>query len=245
MILIADAHVNAAAGTHRPFFNMLSALEKTTEDIVFMGDIFDLWIALPGFEQTVHHHFLTWCRQQKARREIGYIEGNHEFFLSEEKRDAFSWATDRAFRADGRGSLFCHGDRINHRDRNYLWFRALVRNRPVKELLRIIPLGPFWAAHIKKKLKHTNQAFRSCLPREELLRFLSTARAGGIKRIFVGHFHQEAFFRQGDAQLYVLPDWMGTRKVTRFNRSSGQVYHLRWQDLRRLPPHPEPDSKTG
>ena len=109
MILIADAHVNVAAGTHRPFFRMLAALEKTKEDIVFMGDIFDLWIALPGFEQAVHHHFLTWCRQQKAHREIGYIEGNHEFFLSEEKGDAFSWATDRDFKADSRGNLSATG----------------------------------------------------------------------------------------------------------------------------------------
>jgi UDP-2,3-diacylglucosamine hydrolase len=236
MILIADAHVNAAAGTHRPFFRMLDILEKTAEDIVFMGDIFDLWIALPGYEQSVHARFLEWCRQQKTRREIGYIEGNHEFFLAEEKGDAFSWATDRAFRADGRGNLFCHGDRINRRDRNYLRFRELTKNRPVKRLLGILPSGPFWAEHVKKKLKHTNQAFRSNLPREEILRFLSTAQAGGIKRIFVGHFHQEAFFRRGRAQLYVLPDWLGTRKITRFNRLNGQVFHLQWQDLRRLPP---------
>lgn len=238
MILITDAHVNAAAGTHRPFFSMLEALEKTREDIVFLGDIFDLWIALPRYEQTVHTRFIEWCRREKTRRDIGYIEGNHEFFLAEQKRDAFSWATDTAQWADGRGNLFCHGDLINRRDRNYLRFRRLTKNRRLKSILRILPSGPFWVEHVKKKLKHTNPAFRSCLPREEIRRFLSAAKAAGISRVFVGHFHQEAFFREGGTRLYVLPDWMGTRRITRLNPLSGRVFHLPWPDLRRLPPLP-------
>jgi len=238
MILIADAHVNEAAGSHHPFFRMLGSLEQTSEDVVFMGDIFDLWIALPGYERTVHARFLEWCRQQKTRRDIGFIEGNHEFFLAEEKGDVFSWAADRALKDDGSGNLFCHGDRINRQDRNYLRFRALVKNNAVKRILRILPFGPLLAEHVKKKLRHTNQAFRANLPREEILRFLLTAQGGGIKRIFVGHFHQEAFFRHGDTELYVLPDWMSTGKITRFNRMTGQVSHLQWQDLRPLPTPP-------
>ncbi|WP_373501418.1 UDP-2,3-diacylglucosamine diphosphatase [Desulfococcus sp.] len=238
MMLITDAHVNTAAGTHRPFFRMLDALGKTSEDIVFMGDIFDLWIALPGYEEAAHTRFLSWCREQKAGRKIGYIEGNHEFFLAEEKADAFSWATARAVLADGRGNLFCHGDCINRRDRNYLRFRELTKNRAVKQILRILPSGPFWAETIKKKLRHTNQAFRSALPREEILRFLSAARALGLKRIFVGHFHQEVFFRCGDTHLHILPDWMTTRRITRFNRRTGQVSHFRWEALDRHPPLP-------
>ncbi len=227
MILIADAHVNTAAGTDRPFFRMLETLERSSEDIVFMGDIFDLWIALPGYEQVVHTRFLSWCRQQKIRREIGYIEGNHEFYLAEEKADAFSWATDRAFKTDGKGNLFCHGDRINRRDRNYLRFRALVRNRPVKLLLGLLPSGPFWADHVKKKLKHTNASFRGGLPRDEIMRYLSMAQAAGIQNIFVGHFHQEAFFSRAGARLYVLPAWLNTGRITRFNRRTGQVSHFR------------------
>lgn len=236
MILIADAHVNIAAGTHRPFFRMLDALEKTSEDIVFMGDIFDLWIALPGYEQAAHARFLAWCREQKKVREIGYLEGNHEFFLAEEKGDAFTWVTDRAVQTDGRGSLFCHGDRINRRDRNYLRFRKLTKNSAAKQFLRFLPSGPFWAETIKKKLRHTNPAFRSALPREEILRFLSAARALGLKRIFVGHFHQEAFFRCGNAHLHILPDWMATRRITRFSRRTGQVSHFRWEALKRHRP---------
>ncbi len=238
MILIADAHVNIAAGTDRPFFRMLSVLEETAEDIIFMGDIFDLWIALPRFEQTIHARFIAWCRRQKARREIGYIEGNHEFFLAQEKGDAFTWATDRACRSDGRGTLFCHGDRINRQDRNYLRFRKLTKNSTVKQLLRILPAGPFWTEQIKKRLKHTNAAFRNRLPREEILHLLSTAQAAGAVRVFCGHFHQEAFFRQGGAVLHVLPDWCGTWKVTRLDPATGEVRHLHWQELRRLSPAP-------
>jgi len=253
MILIADAHVNTAKGPHHPFFRMLHALGKTGEKIVFMGDIFDLWIALPGYEQTVHTRFLAWCRRQKIRREIGYIEGNREFFVAEEKREAFSWATDRAFKADGDGNLFCHGDRINRRDRNYLRFRRLTKNGVIKGLLRILPGGPFFAEAVKKHLKHTNPAFRNRLPREALLDLLSVARSSGIRRVFVGHFHQEAFFEQGGAQLHILPDWMRTGRVTRFDPRTGRVTHLPWQALsegrlprhQHLPPPPFPGIKMG
>lgn len=238
MILIADAHVNPAQGTHRPFFRMLEALGDTPEEIVFLGDVFDLWIALPRYEQAVHRRFLAWCRARKTDRKIGYIEGNHEFFLAEEKNDAFTWATSRAGRIDGRGNLFCHGDRINRRDRNYLRFRRLTKNRIVKQLLRILPSGPFWAETIKKNLRHTNQAFRKALPREEILRFLRAAREAGVKRVFAGHFHQEAFFRCGGTRLHILPDWRTTRRITRFNPQTGQVTHAHWEALVRDCPCP-------
>ncbi|MGD9877209.1 UDP-2,3-diacylglucosamine diphosphatase [Desulfococcus sp.] len=239
MILIADAHVNTAKGTHRHFFRMLDALEGTREDIVFMGDIFDLWIALPGYEQRVHARFLAWCRRQGMHRKIGYIEGNHEFFLAEEKGDAFSWATDRAFRIDGRGSLFCHGDRINPLDRNYLLFRKLTKNRFVKQMLRRLPWGPFIAEIVKKQLKHTNPTFRNHLPRKALLDLLSAARTSGIDRVFAAHFHQEAFFEQNGAHLHLLPAWMDTGRITRFDPRTGRVVHLPWQALSegRMPRH--------
>ena len=43
-------------------------------------NIFDLWIALPRYEDEIHTKFIDWCRKQKHIRTIGYLEGNHEFY---------------------------------------------------------------------------------------------------------------------------------------------------------------------
>jgi len=45
MIIIADAHIDESRGNESAFFQMLEAIEKTDHDIVFLGDIFELWIA--------------------------------------------------------------------------------------------------------------------------------------------------------------------------------------------------------
>jgi UDP-2,3-diacylglucosamine pyrophosphatase LpxH len=86
MIIIADAHIDEACGNDTDFFRMLHALENNDHDVVFLGDIFDLWIALPRYEKNSHRQFLSWCQEQKSHRSIGFIEGNHEYFVAQEKQ---------------------------------------------------------------------------------------------------------------------------------------------------------------
>ena len=56
MILIADAHTGKA--NVGAFFEMLEAIADTGETVVFLGDIFDLWIGLPRYETDQHRRFL-------------------------------------------------------------------------------------------------------------------------------------------------------------------------------------------
>ena len=148
MIIIADAHVSKANGNHATFFKMLEILERNSQDLVFLGDIFDLWVALPRYEEDIHRDFIAWCRNQKKFRTIGYMEGNREYYLSKELGDAFSWCSTDAWWRDEAGALFVHGDQINRKDRNYLGFRKLVKNNITKSILRCLPLGPKVAASI-------------------------------------------------------------------------------------------------
>ena len=61
MIIIADAHVDAAGNNVSDFFQMLQAIEKTDHDVIFLGDIFDLWVALPRYEKDIHRAFSRRC----------------------------------------------------------------------------------------------------------------------------------------------------------------------------------------
>ncbi|GBC62762.1 hypothetical protein DENIS_3739 [Desulfonema ishimotonii] len=233
MIIVTDAHISSAAGNSATFFEMLRAFEETAGDLIFLGDIFDLWIALPGFEQEIHREFLAWCRTQKGRRKIGFIEGNHEFFLARKKGDAFSWCTDGPCRDDGRGHLFCHGDQINRKDRNYLRFRRLVRNSVTRMLLKHIPLGPELAEQVRRGMKNTNPVFRKMFPENEITAFGKDCfRDRRVRTVFVGHFHREYVmpFSPG-RRLYLLPDWLSTEKVALYREATGEMILSHWREM--------------
>ena len=227
MIIITDAHVSAIMGNHADFFQMLTELEKNDEDLIFLGDIFDLWISLPAYEKDIHKRFLDWCRIQKKRRIIGFIEGNHEFFLAKERSDAFSWCTDAPCHEDNRRNLFCHGDMINQKDTGYLLFKKMSKNRIINALLRIFPKGPEFCEILKKYLKKTNSEFRKYLPEEDIKVFAEKGFAKGYKNIFSGHFHQEYIYKNSENQnFYILPDWFSSRKVTFYNEFSGKIFSV-------------------
>ena len=232
MIIITDAHISKAAGNHATFFRMLESLEKNNQDLIFLGDIFDLWVALPGYESDIHHDFIEWCREQKKYRTNGFMEGNHEYYLATERSQTFSCCSADAWYRDDAGTLFVHGDQINRRDRNYLTFRKLLKSRMAKFIMNSLPFGPKYVESFKKRLKQTNTGFRMHLPREEVKLFAETRFAEGIDTIFVGHFHQEYLYCNADSKkLYVLPDWFDTQKVTVFNRDTKKIAFIDWKEI--------------
>ena len=87
LVIITDAHVSAGTRAAEAFFRMLAKLSAGPHGVIFLGDIFDLWIALPRYETGLQHEFLKWCRREKARRTVGYVEGNHEFFVAETQHE--------------------------------------------------------------------------------------------------------------------------------------------------------------
>ncbi len=218
LILVADAHVSLARGNAAAFFRMLETLARSDADVVFLGDIFDLWIALPRYENALHRRFLAWCRHQKYRRTIGFMEGNHEFFLAANHADAFSWCSPGPWHLDRQGLLFCHGDQINRADFRYLTFRKFSKNRVARVLLSGLPLGPSLAAHLKRRLKHTNPAFRRRLPVEQIAAFADARSHDGAQTAFAGHFHQPYTYRSPwGMHLHTVPAWFGTGRVSRYD----------------------------
>jgi UDP-2,3-diacylglucosamine hydrolase len=232
MIIVTDAHLTQASCSSQDFFRMLATLEKSDHDIIFLGDVFDLWIALPRYEEEIHRRFLEWCRTQKARRQIGFIEGNHEFFIAEERAAYFSWCTHGTWRSETGGLVLTHGDRINPVDKNYLRFRRLTRNKLAKFSMRFLPFGPRMANLLKLQLKKTSEQFRHQIPYAEIRRFAAENFLDGVSTIFVGHFHRDYHFRYSKSQtLYTVPDWHTSQKVTVFDPVTGRVESIVWTDL--------------
>ena len=232
MIIITDAHVSKATGNYATFFKMLELFEDSRQDLIFLGDIFDLWVALPGYESDIHHDYIQWCREQKKHRTVGFMEGNREYFLATEREQAFSWCSADAWYRDEANNLFVHGDQINRRDRNYLAFRKLLKNRVAKAIIKRLPFGPRYVESFKQRLKQTNTEFRLHLPRKEIEVFAESRFVEGVDSIFMGHFHREYIYRNPDSKaLYILPDWFSTQKVAVFDQESKITTYLHWKQI--------------
>jgi len=232
MIIVSDAHISKSRGNHSDFFKMLAAIEKTEHDLIFLGDIFDLWIALPRYEEDIHVNFIAWNREQKNNRTIGFLEGNHEFYLAAQRAQAFTWCSDEAWWQDDAGTIFLHGDQVNRKDKKYLAFRKLIKNNVVEFILRYLPYGPELVMRVKHELKQTNKKFRIQIPWDEIVLFAENRFAAGVDTIFVGHFHQEYCYRNQEfKKMYLVPDWLGTQKVTLYHKNPRKISTLHWRDL--------------
>ena len=232
MIIITDSHISKTRGNHIAFFDMLAAVESTDHEVIFLGDIFDLWIALPSYEDELHAEFIAWCQKRKNLRPVGFMEGNHEFFLADQRARAFTWCSQDAWRRDDARTLFAHGDQINRKDKKYLAFRKLIKNSLVKFILQKFPGGPGVAGSIKKALNKTNNKHRSMMPWDELEHFAEFWFAAGVTTLFVGHFHREYCYRRQESnELYVLPDWLSTQKVTLYQQNPKKIKIMHWKEF--------------
>jgi UDP-2,3-diacylglucosamine hydrolase len=230
MFIISDSHIDATTAPR--FFDMLSRLTTHPEAVVFLGDIFELWIALPGYEEPHHQRLLDWVDARRAQGlEVGWIDGNHEFYIIERYGDRFSWATDRVHREEG--CSLAHGDLVNRNDHNYLRFRRLIRSggsRFVMRLLGQLGIGARLATRLKQSLKHTNTDFRKTLPTAELAAYAAQEFSTGARRVIVGHFHDH--FRHTGTEgrvLQVAPAWERDESILRIKE--GEIQTASWETL--------------
>ncbi len=224
MIIIADSHISSGTYDEKIFFRMLKSFEKNNEDIVFLGDIFDLWIALPRYEEKIHKKFLLWCKKEKKRRNIGFIEGNHEYFVAWERSAYFSWCSDRNWKTFEGGLVFCHGDMINTEDKNYLFMRKSLKNKFTKKLISFLPYGPEIADIAKEGLKKTNSGYRKYIPMNKVICFAKARLNENNKIVFAGHFHEKYTLEfDGGKRFVAVAPWCKDYEVAFYEPLSGNI----------------------
>lgn len=231
MILIADCHASSRRGNEAEFRLMLEHIARTAHDVVFLGDILEFWIALPGYEQELHRRFLDWCRHESGRRQVGFVEGNHEFFVAHRHAAAFSFcATDQY--VDGAGRLFVHGDTVNRADRSHRILRRVTKSRTICWAEQIVP-GATWIARvIKNHFEARRQTMSKYYPAAQVQAFADAWFARGVKAIYMGHFHEARVTETPTGCLcQVLPPWCGTGLVGAVAASGGRAEVRRWQDI--------------
>ncbi len=213
-IFVADSHI-IGGEPEKNFFQLLKKAGTLPSScgIVFLGDIFELWISLRRYENESHIRFREWCQTQKEIREIIFCEGNHEFYPAILRKSCFTEISRKDIR---RGNLlFTHGDRINRKDIPYLLLRIGLRNPVTRFLLYLTgrAFGPALTHKVRLSLKNKNQLHKKDFPYKWLYRMMDRAGGRGISRIVLGHFHDAKNFERNGVQLYALPSFRNAGEI--------------------------------
>ena len=209
-LILADSHLVSGTPQVADFWEMLHALENTDCNVAFLGDIFDLWIALPGYELPMQQQFADWCRKQKERRRILFTEGNHELFVARNHSDCFSAVTSGYLVEES--MVLAHGDQAQEGrlgfNRNFL---ALAKSWVGRLVLSSIPGGPSFAAWVKGLLgsRHHTSITNRELPENRIWEWaVSHLSTSSASQVVLGHFHRH--LRQelpAKGVCTVLPAW--------------------------------------
>ena len=220
--MIADAHLTCLK-PEDDFFHMLDIVSQLPGDVgvIFLGDVFDLWIALRGYENDEHRRFLDWCRREKKKRKVVFLEGNHEFFVAKTYGDAFTYASEDIYQ-DGL-LQWLHGDRINKADHGYAFLRFILRNSVMRGFLWLIgpTFGPSLAHYVRERLRTTNQAYKHYFPEPHAIRYLSSCSPDSI--VFAGHFHDRVTKTADGRVMEVLPAYADASQLAYYDPAAPEL----------------------
>jgi len=194
LILVADPHWHEG----------LTGLEEATRahpgaDWLFLGDIFDVWVGLPGMEAPLQEAFLAWVdRRRQAGRWVGLWMGNREYFLDglSGRFDLMGEGLEGALPDEG--LAWEHGDLINDADGRYRLWNLLSRSGFTWLIARAMPRSAARAlAHrLEQAMRTTNRAYKLAFPRAA---FRAAAAAHPTATFLTGHFHTHEVEGNGTA----------------------------------------------
>ena len=194
LILVADPHWSTE----------LTQLRETAQahpdaDWLFLGDVFDVWVGLPGMQAPLQLAFLDWVAERRqAGRWVGLWLGNREFFL-----DSLSGQFDLIGEGIGgalteEGLVWEHGDLVNAADGRYRLWNLVSRSSPMWLFARLLPKAAARAlAHwLHRKLHTSNRAYKLAFPRAA---FRRAAQEQPAAVFITGHFHSQETEANGHA----------------------------------------------
>ena len=217
--LIADAHLGGPGGSAGPLLDQLEALPSQGCDrLILMGDLFQAWIGSPRFETPDIAAVVARLRDlRKQGLRIDYVEGNRDFFLKDSPyADAFdSVVLEVAFEAGGTRYLAVHGDGLNDRDRQYLFWRWLSKSPPVRFAVLHTPqaLAHRMVRSTEQRLSQTNFKHKANVPEEPIRRYAERRFAEGHDVLLLGHFHEPRVWTVQGGEVRLLDAWFRSRQV--------------------------------
>ena len=184
LILVADPHWSEGLPNLRE-----TEAAHPEADWLFLGDVFDVWVGIPGMASPLQEEFLAWVDQRRrAGRWVGLWLGNREFFL-----DSLSGHFDLMGEGvggglPGEGLAWEHGDLVNGADWRYRLWNLISRSGPMWLFARSLPRSAArtLAHRLHRALHTTNRAYKLAFPRDA---FRAAAAEHSSETFITGHFH--------------------------------------------------------
>lgn len=221
--VVADAHLGGPGGAAGELVQQLAGLpENGCERLILLGDLFQVWIGSRKYETEEVRAIVGVLRD--LRREgvrIDYVEGNRDFFIAsgpyEELFDVVS--SEATFEADSRRYLAVHGDGLNDRDRQYLFWRWLSKSKLSRFLMLHLPTGVArrLVGVTESRLGKTNFRHKKNIPEQAIRRYASRRFDEGFDVLLLGHFHEPRRWRQAGGEIRLLDAWFRSRRVEWFD----------------------------
>jgi UDP-2,3-diacylglucosamine pyrophosphatase LpxH len=184
LILVADPHWSTC------ILSLEAATTRFPEaDWLFLGDVFDVWVGLPGLESEAQAAFLAWADTRRAQgRWVGLWLGNREYFLDRHDAHFDLLGEGIGGALPSEGLAWEHGDLINTADRPYRLWNLISRSGPLWLFFRLLPGGTARriSTWLEQQLRTTNPTYKLSFPREA---FRAAASAHPGSTFLTGHFH--------------------------------------------------------
>ena len=184
LILVADPHWGS-----EPTGLVDATATFPKADWLFLGDVFDVWVGIPGMETEAQRAFLDWVAARRAAgRWVGLWMGNREYFLDRHAARFDLMGEGLGGNLEGENLTWEHGDLINTADRQYRLWNLVSRSGPLWLLFRLMPGGTARevSAWMERKLHTTNASYKLAFPR---MAFRAAAEAHTGSTFLTGHFH--------------------------------------------------------
>jgi len=223
VFVVADAHLGDARSPEADFVALLEALPAASM-LVLLGDVFQVWLALPRFHTPAIQRVLAALESLRQRgTAVALVVGNREFFVPATTPAARQAGLPVDWVVPDMGVLVwgqhkwgvTHGDLANRKDAKYLRWRRIARGRTLACVFRGMPglLANAIARRLERSLAATNRDIKVSYPQTELTAF-AQALTPGLDGFLLGHFHLERQLEGEDgSQVWIVPDWHSQRVV--------------------------------
>jgi UDP-2,3-diacylglucosamine hydrolase len=224
LVFIGDVHLDRDDPDLDAFLGYLRGLGRTAGRIVFMGDLFNLWIGSESLEQP-HHRAVVACLKglRASGTEVHYLEGNRDYRIAQAHGGSAFDAVGRIELREDWGGLAiwaAHGDLVNVGDVQYRSWRRASRSSPAWWLFQAIPRSRRFAIaeSLERRMRSTNLTMKREFPEALVRAYAEPHFRAGDDAVVLGHFHAEHELSGGPGgrgRIFVLPEWKGSRRHLR------------------------------
>ncbi len=124
--IISDIHLKKQDKREK---KLIEFIESKKGKIIFLGDIFDIWIGKNKYHQKIFQKLIDVLSKNKDR--ILYVEGNHDFNLVWLDEIGIPRGTEFHFKINGKKFFLSHGDMFSGEISHYIYRKIVLKSEPI------------------------------------------------------------------------------------------------------------------